>query len=267
MINFIIGKFFRSRIIRHIINFLEKKYIDNFKYSLIKFKISRYCVMHGVRPPFPSSRGCDLNYWGSRTLETNHSPKQYLLKDISTERCLDKIISVSDKNTSFVEIGCNAGRNLNYLYENGFRNLAGIEINKIAIEETLRNYFPDLYKTGKFYIGNAADEIKKIPDNSFDVVFSIAVLIHINPEYMYLFEEMARISKRYISILTSENGYPFPYDFKKIFTKNNFKEIYYACYYGNVNNKFIPVELYDKYNHFYKETFVRIFIKNKEERK
>ncbi|HON57594.1 MAG TPA: methyltransferase domain-containing protein [bacterium] len=217
--------------------------------------------MNAIRPPFVSFGTCDSEYWQSRNLETNHSPEQYLKADITTQLTLDKIIEVSNKATSFIEIGCNAGRNLNYLYNKGFKNLAGIEINEIAINQTLKTNFPDLYNSAKFYIGNAATEITKIPDNSFDVVFSIAVLIHIDPEYFSLFSDMARISKKYIAIMTAENGSPFPYNFKKIFADLGFKEIYYRCFYGEKNDGLLPIEKYNLKEHLFNETFVRIFVK------
>ena len=100
------------------------------------------------------------------------------------------------------------------------------KLNKPPIKQN----FSELYKTAKFYIGNAAVEIKKIPDNSFDVVFSIAVLIHIDPEFFSFFADMVRISKKYIAIFTAENGAPFPYNFRKIFTDLGCKEIYYQSF-------------------------------------
>lgn len=232
---------------------------------MFRFKISRYCVMNGIMPPFPNSDSCDSLYWKNRRLDTNHSPEQYIQYDSSTYMSLDEVIKVSSSNDSFIEIGCNAGRNLNYLYEKGFRNLAGIEINDTAVNVTLKKYFPDLYAFGKFYVGNAAEEIRKIPDNSFDTVFSIYVLIHINPEYKSLFKDMVRISKKYIIVTTSLNGSPFPYDFVKIFTDLGCKEIYSRINYENGSICKLPENLYNKKRHFYNEYFVKIFIKENKE--
>jgi len=261
MIRLILKIFFRNHIIRKLFKKLEEKYSNNYKYQNIKYKIARLCVMNGVRPPFIYYGNCDSLYWQTRNLETNHSPEQYLRTDFSTQATLDKIINVSNKDTSFIEIGYNAGRNLNYLLEKGFKKLAGIEINEIAINQTLKQNFSELYKTAKFYIGNAAVEIKKIPDNSFDVVFSIAVLIHIDPEFFSFFADMVRISKKYIAIFTAENGAPFPYNFRKIFTDLGCKEIYYQSFYGDKIYQTLPTEKYDLKKHFFNETFVRIFIK------
>ena len=47
---------------------------------------------------------------------------------------LDIVKRYAPPSSSILEIGCNVGRNLNYLYMNGFNHLSGVEISQNAVE-------------------------------------------------------------------------------------------------------------------------------------
>jgi len=227
-------------------------------YKKLYFPAARFLAMHGWAFPFVEDQG---EYWESRKSGDTHGPEKYIQEDNSTYVLFEALLDVVDSSASFLEIGCNAGRNLNYLLRKGYTNLAGIEINALSIHETLRNQFPELCKTAVFYVGNAASEIKKIPDNSFDVTFSIGVLEHIRPQDMSLFEDMVRVTKRYVAVITSENSRVYPYDFEKVFTRLGCKAIVYRLFYGKEHNFRLPRQSYNESEHFFNLMFLRIFVK------
>ena len=220
--------------------------------------LRRYLAMHGVNPFMGEN---PVSYWRSQTLRSTHNPLNYLIPDELTDILFMDLIPRLGKEASFMEIGCSAGRNLHFLHELGYRNLAGIEINRLAVEDVLRKKYPRLYEDCNFLIGNAAEEIRKIQDASFDVVFSKGVLIHIPPSQRSLFRNMVRICKKYIVIYTSEVGAPFPYDFEKIFTRLGCKTILYRSFYGGKDDFAFPIEPYDQKKHYFQETFLRVFVK------
>ena len=184
------------------------------------------------------------------------------LANASIHVMFDALLKMLEKKASFLEIGCNAGRNLHYLLKRGYTDLAGIEINDASVNIALKDHFPDLYEKGTFYIGNCLDEIKKIPDSRYDVVFSIGVLEHIPYEDKALFTEMARVSKQYIAIITGVKSALFNHNYEKIFRRLGFTTIMYRLFYGENNNFQLPTELYNKEKHTFNSMFLRIFIKN-----
>lgn len=216
-------------------------------------------AMHGISNPF--MRHDPVNYWQSQTIDSIHNPTRYLIPDELTELIFADLLPVLDTSASFMEVGCGAGRNLYYLYEQGYHNLSAIEINRVAIEDVLRNEYPNLYNDTNFLVGNAAEEIKKFQSASFDVVFSKGVLIHVPPSQFSLFSDMVRVSKRYIVIYTSEVGAPFPYDFEKIFTKLGCKTVLFKSFFGSGNASQLPTESYNPKKHYFQENFLRIFVK------
>ena len=96
------------------------------------------------------------------------------------------------KTAKILEVGCNIGYNLKSLRDLGFSNLHGIDISPYAVEEANKT-FPFL----KVSEGSALE----LPflDNSFDVIFTCGVLIHIHPnELKTVMKEINRCSSKYI---------------------------------------------------------------------
>lgn len=105
---------------------------------------------------------------------------------------------------SVLEIGCNAGRNLNHLWQSGYRNLRGMEISEHAVGR-LRNEYPEL-STIPVDIGPAEQSIKKYPDNSIDVIFTMSVLENLHPDSRFLFNEIARVAGKYVLAIEPRGG-------------------------------------------------------------
>ena len=151
-------------------------------------------------------------------------------KKVDTKRSeylMNKILDTKIKrDEQILEIGSNIGRNLNYLFEHGFSNLNGIEINKLAVKMMAKHY-PVL--KAKMLVGSVESMIKAIPDNSIDLTFSMAVLMHINPRNHFIFKEIARVTKKFIITIELENyynpPYVFPRNYETIFSELGFRQI------------------------------------------
>jgi ubiquinone/menaquinone biosynthesis C-methylase UbiE len=91
---------------------------------------------------------------------------------------------------NILEAGCNRGNNLSAFPSNF--DVHGFDLNEHAIEISKKKY-PNF----KFKIGS----VTQIPyeNNSFDLVFSRTVLIHIHEKMMdQVMNEMLRVTKKYI---------------------------------------------------------------------
>ena len=139
-------------------------------------------------------------------------------KTIWRSQALRKLIDDLPPDARILEVGCNVGRNLAYLHENGFPHVEGIEINPHAVER-LRETFPQLADV-TIHIGAAGDVLPKLADDSFDLVFTMAVIEHIHPDEAHIFDEMVRVAHDVLAI-EPENRLThrqFPHDVPKIFT-------------------------------------------------
>jgi len=133
------------------------------------------------------------------------------------------------KNDSILEVGPNSGFVLSHLFKKGYCNLTGIDINP-AIIKTMKDLFPDMYKHSKIIIGTFENELPKLKDNSYSLVYSHAVLMHIHSKSNFIFEEIARIAKKYIITIEAEATISvrhFPRNYKKIFENLGFKQVFF----------------------------------------
>jgi len=125
---------------------------------------------------------------------------------------------------SILELGCNVGRNLNFLFVNGYKNLSGIEIN-INAKPVMERIFPFVHKYATIYW----DSIENIIIQQEDVIFTMAVLEHIHPDSEWIFEEMSHKANKYIITIEDENVISdrhFVRNYKDVFENLGLTQIY-----------------------------------------
>ncbi|MDP2943351.1 MAG: class I SAM-dependent methyltransferase, partial [Candidatus Omnitrophota bacterium] len=154
-------------------------------------------------------------------------PSEYLKDKERSIFLLNLAKRYIEEGQKVLEIGCNVGRNLNELFLSGFYDLSGVEISKNAVE-MMRKAYPDMAGKIKIYNGAVESFIEDFKDNSFDLVFTMAVLEHIPTESEFIFSHMARIAKKNLITIEDERGLSwrhFPRNYKKIFEKLGLKQI------------------------------------------
>lgn len=164
-------------------------------------------------------------YWRSPPDECNH-PVAYLEGSTDGSEFLsEKILKHAGPASRILEIGCNAGRNLAVLRKNGLSNLAAIEINQAAVD-TLRSSHPNLSDV-TITVKPIEEVVKDIPDNSYDVIYTMAVLEHIHFKSDWIFAEMVRISPLIITIEDEVDisTRHFPRNYQKVFEPLGMKQI------------------------------------------
>lgn len=78
---------------------------------------------------------------------------------------------LDNKNAKILEAGCGIGRVVKYLYDNGFTDVNGIEIDKDAVDFQ-NTFFPELK------VKHANVLALPYPNNFFDVILSYGVIEH-----------------------------------------------------------------------------------------
>ncbi len=154
-------------------------------------------------------------FWRQPTPPGNN-PHDYV-RVVGRSIALLEIISDLPKDARILEVGCNAGRNLAYLYDHGYTKVEGVEINPYAVD-VLRETFPQLAGT-TVHIGAAGETLPKFADDAFDLVYTMAVLEHIHPDESTVFDDMARIGKQVLAIEPKGrlSHRQFPHDIQKVF--------------------------------------------------
>jgi len=143
------------------------------------------------------------------------------------------LLENTDKKDFILELGFGSGRELNFLFENGYKNLYGIDASKKFVD-FVRNRF----NSNNF-------EVSILPeiniDKKFDFIYSIAVFMHL-PTYTY-----EKLTKN-ISDRLKENGKLF---ISFSLGKRDEKERYFQ----KVNEKLLD-KLFAKYDIYKKSEFI-----------
>jgi SAM-dependent methyltransferase len=170
------------------------------------------------------------NYW-IRPDDGANNPKDYVTGRLPrSEFLLARLAKLAEKSARVLEIGCNAGRNLHCLEAAGFSNLSAIEISADALA-TMEATYPGLRTRAAIMHGAVETFIKDIPDKSFDVVYTMAVLEHIHKDSEWVFAEMVRIAKTLV-IIEDEwtvSWRHFPRNYRRVFERFGARQIDYAA--------------------------------------
>lgn len=96
------------------------------------------------------------------------------------------------RDLSILEVGCNIGIKLNFLAEMGFTHLTGVDLQNYALN-TAQARLPNAV------LVQASALALPFANNSFDLVFTAGVLIHIHPERLAtVLTEIYRVSRNFI---------------------------------------------------------------------
>jgi SAM-dependent methyltransferase len=139
-----------------------------------------------------------MDYWISESRHEDYvdgKARSDILTGLVTEAWPDKSISI-------LEPGCNIGRNLHYLIEEGYTNLSGIDVSPRTLP-FMQRAFPDVADTITFYEGSIEDYVEDFSDGQFDVIVTMAVLEHIHPDSEWIFEHLVRVAR--LGIVTIED--------------------------------------------------------------
>jgi SAM-dependent methyltransferase len=182
-------------------------------------RLNQALFERGIRPPWVWDEDRCRSYWATRTDESNgNEPASYAGKPQAIVEFLHGFWQpYVTPEMRILEVGCNAGANLHGLRERGYRNLAGVEINPAAIA-ALRHSFPEL-ADAEITEGALEQVLPQI--EPVDVVFSMAVLLHVHPSSTAVFEQMARLG-RYVCVIEAESStlrYIFARNYRRVFER------------------------------------------------
>lgn len=187
--------------------------------------------------------------WGNRTGAYSPEYYAYFGPDETSEQLLAQISSSIETDNPILELGCSAGRHLAHLFDHGYRNLYGIDINADAFS-VMEESYPELADVGSFYTDAIGAVLQEFSDGRFDVVYSVETLQHLHPNSDWVLTEIARVTNSLLMTVESEiddsdddpsvvptrtiDEVPLYYrDWNRIFSELGFTQIEQATLDGN----------------------------------
>tara|TARA_B100000029_G_scaffold300052_1_gene292987 strand:+ start:888 stop:1706 length:819 start_codon:yes stop_codon:yes gene_type:complete len=192
--------------------------------NIITSRFNQYLIERGYTPPWVWSEDDCRKFWSTEVNQyaNSNEPQQYSSKSTSLIEFMAKFWKPYVESTyKVLELGCNAGANLETLRLLGFTRLEGVEINPEAIK-LMSSVFPDLYRNTNINVGSLEDKLPLLTTDSSDVIFTMAVLMHVHPKSKKIFPEMVRVARRYIVTVEPEfanDGYVFARNYRRVFQR------------------------------------------------
>lgn len=203
-------------------------------------------------------------HWKNKKAEDTspHGPLRYLRYDTKIIVMFSDVLKEINKEGKILDVGCNSGGVSNYLFNKGYKNIFGFDINNNAINIVMKNNFKDMYNTGNFKCSDCSTGFNTYSSNFFDLVFSKGVLFNINYKIIdNVISNMVRVSKKYILIFEGVNYGPYNHNFVKIFKEKGCNIVFEKSYEGgnskqwntitldsDINSLTLPKELENKKN-------------------
>lgn len=154
-------------------------------------------------------------FWRQEAPQGN-LPTDYVAAEGRSHALLE-LVEDLPRGARILEVGCNVGRNLAHLADAGF-DVEGVEINPNAVR-ILRSTYPQL-ADAPIHLGPAETVLPTLPDNMFDLVFTMAVIEHIHPDSRVVFDRMAKLAPQILAIEPpgSVTHRQYPHDVPELFT-------------------------------------------------
>jgi len=192
--------------------------------------INQWLTEHGYTTPWLMTRKECQEFWKGMTNDAQFSgnrPEAYASKPQDIVQFLHEFWKPYVGNEdSILELGCNCGANLHGLNRLGYQHLNGIEINEHAVSY-MASAFPDLAKRVTISVGSLEEILPKAETKSVDVIFSMAVLLHVHPTSNCVFDEMVRVARKYICVVEAEAAncsYLFSRNYRRVFQQRGCSE-------------------------------------------
>lgn len=143
--------------------------------------------------------------WADRAAEFSPRYYAYYGPDGISERLVALLESRIGAEVSILELGCGSGRHLAALHEAGYEDLHGLDLNDEAFA-VMRAEYPDLWADGTFRAAAIEAVVDRLPDDVFDVVYTVETLQHLHPDTAWVFDELDRVTGELLIVVESEAG-------------------------------------------------------------
>jgi len=154
-----------------------------------------------------------------------HNTEVFKGIDPASQVLMDEIMKLAGSpETSIVDLGCNVGRHLDYLYRQGMRNLTGVDWSERAIHDMAERY-PEVYEGVKMHVASFEDYLDSDMEPA-DIVYSRGATFElVHPSYP-LIRKVAKYARHYVVLVISETRHAYPRFWEYEFAREGFELVH-----------------------------------------
>ncbi len=165
----------------------------------------------------------DAADWAEATRGGLRSPTNYL-RDNPT-RPAQRVIDVLPRNESLLELACNSGNDLHFVYRAGFANIRAVDVSASALSE-FRENFPETWSAVSVSHDLFQRYLPKQPSQSVGTVYSNGAAIELVHPSFPIVQEICRVARNGVILELEPYSAGYPRDYVGQFSQNNFSILY-----------------------------------------
>jgi SAM-dependent methyltransferase len=166
-------------------------------------------------------RVVDATAWAAGDSGKLQTPENYSELDRHGKALLECVMKACpDRDAEFLDIGCNCGRHIMFLAEQGYGNITGVDAMGAALR-LFAERAPDVFAKTRIHHDLFQRFLSQQPDRSFDVVYSHGATIELVHPSFDIVAHLSRITRRCICLFLIEDG-PFARDWVRQFERHGF---------------------------------------------
>jgi SAM-dependent methyltransferase len=131
---------------------------------------------------------------------------------------------VPDRNAAILDMGCNVGRHLNYLYGQGYRNLRGVDWSGAALRDMAQRY-PEMHAHSTLINASFEDFLGGKPE-PVDLVYTRGATFELVYPGFPLVKQVCAIAKRYVVMVITEAGHAYPRFWEHEYAREGFELVH-----------------------------------------
>lgn len=179
-------------------------------------------ILRRIRPWFWPYIG-DAEPWATASEHGWYPPSAYVISDPGP--LLLRLLETCNPTESVMDMGCNSGTNLNFLYQAGYRRLYGVDASGAALEHFAR-IFPQTFETADVRHDLFQRYLQSCSDGTVDVIHSNGATLELVHPSFPVVGEMCRVARRAVYVDIQERGHAYPRDYIAQFERNGFQLVY-----------------------------------------
>lgn len=142
--------------------------------------------------------------------------------DPASQVQMDEIMAlVPDRHAAILDMGCNVGRHLDYLYRQGYRNLRGVDFSGAAIRDSARRY-PEMHGASRLSVASFQEFLSSSPE-PVDLVYTRGATFELVHPGFPLIPRVCAIARRYVVLVISEAAHAYPRFWEYEFARQGFE--------------------------------------------
>lgn len=179
-------------------------------------------VSRRVRPWFWPNIS-DAEPWATASENGWYPPSTYVIEKPGP--LLLRLLETCNPTDSIMDMGCNSGANLNFLYQAGYRNLYGVDASGAALEHFAR-IFTETFEVADVRHDLFQRYLNRCPDRMVDVIHSNGATLELVHPSFPIVSEMCRVARRAVYVDIQERGHAYPRDYIAQFHRYGFQLVY-----------------------------------------